>query len=151
MLEHLNRVNDVSVLSVYDKAFESRILKHLKFDLPDEKLRKSIIRKMIPVKAPVENGHLTDAQLDELVKISEGLAGRQIKNAILDALTSAAFNNEEVISYSYFKQGFENTKSNLERLQQENGPNISFEIKEQLEKRIQQNLELEKQEILTTV
>ncbi|MTH55555.1 AAA family ATPase [Bacillus mangrovi] len=128
----------------YDNAFESRILKHLKFDLPDSRLRKSIIRKMIPVKAPIENDSLTDAQLDELVAISEGLAGRQIKNAILETLTYAAFNNEEVISFKYFKEAFEKLKSNLEFLKSESGPTISFEVKEQLEKRIQKNLDAEK-------
>lgn len=39
----------------YDKAFESRIFKHIKFELPNEILRSELILKMIPNKVPFED------------------------------------------------------------------------------------------------
>ena len=43
----------------YDKAFDSRILCSIKFELPDRELRKQSIAKMIPSKAPINREILT--------------------------------------------------------------------------------------------
>lgn len=90
----------------YDEAFESRILKHLEFTLPNGPTRAQLIKKMIPSKLPLAPGTLSESQLKELAEISEGFAGRELKNAVLDAITNAAFDDVHSIDYSYFKQAF---------------------------------------------
>ena len=42
-----------NLVSNFDHAFESRILKHIKFELPNEDARIEIIKKMIPSKLPI--------------------------------------------------------------------------------------------------
>jgi len=49
---------------------------------------------------------LSESQLKELAELSEGFAGRELKNAVLDAITNAAFDDVHSIDYSYFKQAF---------------------------------------------
>lgn len=124
----------------YDKAFESRILKHLKFDLPDEKLRRRLIETMIPSKLPLTELFNED-QYNELVTLSDGLAGRQIKNAILDTLTTAAYYNEDTVSYVYFKNAFESMKEKNEKMTQEGSkPPLPPAVKEALEAKIKESL-----------
>ena len=59
-----------NLVSNFDKAFQSRILKHIKFELPNEEARISIIRKMIPGKLPL-TGPLVDSELKELGEMTE--------------------------------------------------------------------------------
>ena len=56
----------------YDKAFESRILRNIKFSLPDKELRKVLILKMIPSKAPIDRTILTDSIINQLSDYTEG-------------------------------------------------------------------------------
>ena len=41
-----------NLVTNFDKAFESRILKHIKFELPDENARMHIIEKKLPTQIP---------------------------------------------------------------------------------------------------
>ena len=64
-----------------DKAFESRILAHIKIDLPNREARAAIIRTLIPAQLPLV-APLTDDDLLRASDTIEGLAGREIKQAI---------------------------------------------------------------------
>lgn len=94
----------------YDPAFESRILKHLQFTLPDQTTREQLIWKMIPSKLPLVAGALNDEHIEKLAKLSEGFAGRELKNAVLDAITNAAFDNVQAVEFSYFDRAFTNAR-----------------------------------------
>lgn len=119
-----------NLVSNFDKAFQSRILKHIKFELPNEEARISIIRKMIPGKLPL-TGPLVDSELKELGEMTEGFSGREIKNAILDTLLAKASEDNEaaIFTFSDFKKGFENKKKEMEALKKEMSGNKLMKIK----------------------
>lgn len=106
-----------NLVANFDTAFESRILKHLKFDLPNEDARISIIEKMIPSKLPIEK-KLNDEELRSLSQIVDGLSGREIKNAILETLLTKADSKqqEQMFNYDDFKSGFLLKKEQYEEL-----------------------------------
>ncbi|RDU66063.1 AAA family ATPase, partial [Helicobacter didelphidarum] len=83
-----------NLLENYDKAFHSRILRSIEFVLPNAKQRKKIIQKTIPTKLYEQGVQFDDTQLDILASLSEGFAGREIKNAVLNALISVANKSE---------------------------------------------------------
>ena len=69
----------------FDKAFESRILAHIKLDLPKREARAAILRGLMPERLPLA-APMTD---DDLLAVSdkmEGLAGREIKQAVKQLL-----------------------------------------------------------------
>lgn len=69
----------------FDKAFESRILAHIKLDLPNREARAAILRGLMPERLPLA-APMTD---DDLLAVSdkmEGLAGREIKQAVKQLL-----------------------------------------------------------------
>jgi len=133
-----------NLIKNYDKAFESRIFKHLKFDLPDENHRKLIIEKSIPQKVPFENNQrLNEVQLTELAKITEGLSGRYIKNGILNALTNAVLEKREYVTYQDFKESCENLAKTIKDIKEDsnhNSVNLDPKKKKELEKKIAEKL-----------
>lgn len=134
----------------YDRAFESRIFKHLKFDLPSVENRKQIIQKTIPLKVPLEKD-MTSSDIDLLVELSEGFSGREIKNAVLDALTHAVAEDKNIVSFKAFEDAFERFKASKLELQQEYSKDGSLnpEQKKTLEEKIKANLALAKGSDLT--
>lgn len=106
-----------NLVTNFDTAFESRILKHLKFDLPNEDARISIIEKMIPSKLPIEKKFNIE-ELRSLSQIVDGLSGREIKNAILETLLTKADSKqqEQMFNYDDFKSGFLLKKEQYEEL-----------------------------------
>lgn len=78
-----------NLVTNFDPAFESRILKHIRFELPNKEARAAIIKKMIPSKLPLTEP-LTDEHFVEASALIEGFSGREIKGAILDLLLSKA-------------------------------------------------------------
>lgn len=104
----------------YDRAFESRILKHIKFSLPDVECRKQLICKKIPSKAPLasdictETGTLSMDLAFKLAEIVEGFSGREIKNCILESLVKAAQTEEEVLSESILVSTFQKAKESFD-------------------------------------
>ena len=126
----------------YDKAFESRIFKHLKFDLPNEHNRKIIIEKTIPPQVPFQDSQrLTEQDFEVLVKLSEGFGGREIKNAILDALITAISDGRMYVCYSDFISSFEYKKKSRDNLLNET--NDSEVRKKALTEKIKENLKKE--------
>lgn len=132
-----------NLLKNYDRAFESRIFKHIKFDLPDKNLRKKMIAKMIPPEVPLDKP-LDQDQLDELGEISEGFSGRDIKNCIRDALSSVLFQNRTVVAFEDLKVSFLSYKEKKKDIEREyQGGGIDPVTKRQLEDKIKKNLKEE--------
>lgn len=95
----LNILNDfdgdlifaTNFISNYDPAFMRRISKHVKFGLPDENVRKLILKKYVPQKL---SGGIDFIRLGQ---ISEGLSAADIENATLMAGFSAATEGRNLI------------------------------------------------------
>ncbi len=117
----------------YDEAFNSRIFKHIRFELPDKETRKKIIKIMIPPKAPLDF-QLDDENLEKLAEISEGFSGRDIKNAVKDVLITALYKNLDKIPLSLFEECFEKYKKLHKNLKNDIN-------KEKVEESIRINLE----------
>ena len=125
-----------NLIKNYDPAFESRILKSIKFELPDENARKEILKKSIPVKLPFKNDEiLQEDDYCELAKIIEGFSGREIKNAVLKTLCFVAEKEEKCFEFADFKLCFENAKKEFDEMKSARGPN-----KEKLAQEISENL-----------
>jgi len=75
----------------YDKAFKSRFLYEIEFDLPDRDCRKSMLSKYIEKILTLSNANYSDEQINELVTISDGLSGRELKSAVLESLNQYAY------------------------------------------------------------
>lgn len=93
---------DVSVIFAtnlnenYDKAFDSRILCSIKFELPDRELRKQSIAKMIPSKAQINREILTDELLYKLSDLTDGFSHRELKNTVLMVLTECCKKDSQI-------------------------------------------------------
>lgn len=93
---------DVSVIFAtnlnenYDKAFDSRILCSIKFELPDRELRKQSIAKMIPSKALINREILTDELLYKLSDLTDGFSHRELKNTALMVLTECCKKDSQI-------------------------------------------------------
>lgn len=109
-----------NLVSNFDHAFDSRILKHLKFELPNEDARIEIIRKMTPSKLPMSMP-LTDDEYRTLSKIVDGFSGREIKNCLLDLFLAKATAEQENARFTFadFEDGFKKKKEELEKLKKE--------------------------------
>lgn len=132
----------------YDKAFESRILKHIHFDLPTLENREAIISITIPSKVPFSEEVNREELCKKLAEISEGFSGREIKNAVLESLTSAVQQSTETIGEAVFLEGFQKHKERLEKFEQERKQKgtMSKEVKERIESKIKEKLAQEKSE-----
>lgn len=75
----------------YDKAFKSRFLYEIKFELPDAECRSKIIHSYIERLSPLKNANYSYEQIDTLINSTNGLSGRDIKSLILDSLNILAY------------------------------------------------------------
>lgn len=119
----------------YDKAFNSRIIRSVKFDLPDKELRKNAIPALIPSRAPIDRNILDDELLDKLCDLSEGFSYRELKNTILLLLTECCAKNIETIDKELLLDVFEKKKKEVESLKE-----ASKSRKEKLGAQITENL-----------
>lgn len=95
----LNILNDfdgdiifaTNFISNYDAAFMRRISKHVRFSLPDQKVRKMLIRKYVPQA-------MVGIDYEFLGNVSEGLSAADIENATLMAAFSAVSDGRIAIS-----------------------------------------------------
>ena len=138
----------INLADNYDKAFESRILKHIHFDLPTLENREAIIAITIPSKVPFSEEVNREELCKKLAEISEGFSGREIKNAVLESLTSAVQQSTETIGEAVFLEGFQKHKERLEKFEQERKQKgtMSKEVKERIESKIKEKLAQEKSE-----
>lgn len=131
----------------YDKAFESRILKHIHFDLPTLQNREAIIAITIPSKVPFAEEVNKEELCKKLAEISDGFSGREIKNAVLESLTNAVQKATETINETIFIEGFEKHKERLLKFEEERKQKgISKELKEKIEGKIKAKFAEEKEE-----
>ena len=109
-----------NLVSNFDIAFESRILKHIHFELPNHDARIEIIKKMIPSKLPLSEP-LSQETLDEASDILEGFSGREIKSAVLELLVDKAEIDVTNITFSGidFINAFRKKKLQKEQLKNE--------------------------------
>lgn len=139
MLILLESFNGVVVFATnlhenYDSAFESRILKHIQFELPNKNIRFKIIKKMIPLKAPIDNNVSDDEFLLHLSEIIDGFSPREIKNTILEVLISSIQKNT-FINRELFEEIFKKSKEKFDILKSKANK------KKQLQQQIKDNLE----------
>lgn len=85
MLIELERFEGVVVFATnfvenYDKAFESRITHHIRFELPDSNGRRLIWKKMLVPNIPLSIERET--LIEALVSMSEGFSGRDIRTCM---------------------------------------------------------------------
>lgn len=102
----------------FDKAFETRILKSIRFDLPDEPSRVKLFRLMIPDKVPFVRS-LSDEDYLEFAKESEDFSGREIKNTVLEALSKGAKENISLFTPQMFVDAIKRHAESLKKLKEE--------------------------------
>ena len=109
-----------NLLKNYDKAFESRILRSLRFDLPDDECRRLLIRQKIPMQIPFSHGeNLDETAISEISSIAKGFSGREIKNAVLRTLCRVALDEKESFVVNDFITGFKSAAEERMKVQQE--------------------------------
>ena len=141
-----------NLVSNFDSAFESRILKHIKFELPNKEARIVIIKNMMPPNLPWKVP-LTKIEIEELSDLAEGLSGREIKGVILETLLKKV----SVLGYSAnfdandFKERFILKQEEKKQLKEENDANLKKRITNALQRKItndnQQDADSEKNEV----
>ncbi|UVD79273.1 AAA family ATPase [Myroides albus] len=124
----------------YDKAFESRILKHIEFSLPNLENRVKILDRMLVNKIPIDKHIDRGLLLHELSIISEGFSGREIKNALLECLTLAAYKNENILSEKLFTDNFRAFSKKKISLNTDKRNFLPEEVKKKLTDKIKQNI-----------
>lgn len=102
----------------FDKAFETRILKSIRFDLPDEPSRVKLFRLMIPDKVPFVKP-LSDENYLEFAKESEDFSGREIKNTVLETLSKGAKDNISLFTPQMFVDAIKHHAESLKKLKEE--------------------------------
>ena len=125
-----------NLVTNFDKAFESRILSHIKFELPNREARAAIIRKMLPQDLPIDNT-ITDENLLEASDIIDGLSGREIKNAIQSMLLNEAQAHGEnaVFTFDILKKSLEDKKTSLDKLKTAENERIKSKIARKLKEK----------------
>ena len=78
----------------YDRGFETR-MRHIHFPMPDRKSRLQLWKNHLPEELPFEG----DVNLEALAEL-EGICGRDIKNAVIDAALRSARKGNRVITHS---------------------------------------------------
>lgn len=129
-----------NLVTNFDKAFESRILDHIKLELPNKEARAAIIDKMLPSKMPLDH-RFTQEELLEASDLIDGFAGREIKNAVLTMLLDKASLglDNPVFTFDDLKTALAKKKEQIEKLKAED----KERRKEKIAKRLQDKFEEE--------
>lgn len=107
-----------NLIKNFDPAFETRILRHIKFDLPDTQARSVIFKTLIPSKVPMGQS-LKDEDYLLLAQASEGFSGRDIRNSVLDTLSNAARQNLSHLSKELFINSINKRQETYKKLSDE--------------------------------
>lgn len=91
-------------ISNFDSAFMRRIQYHIKFELPNEKMRVLLWKRFMPDEMP------TDADPIELAKKYDQISGSDISTAVLKAALKAASSDLESVPMDYFFEAIEKIK-----------------------------------------
>ncbi len=126
-----------NLINNYDKAFHSRIYKHIQFSLPDVDLRIRLIRNLIPKRLKFSDGNnLSHEQLMVLSKCADGFSGRDLKNTILASLIHC--HNEGVVSYDNFYNTFQKSRLSKDQVSvaSKNGSSSSSDLAGRIKRHI---------------
>lgn len=133
----------------FDPAFETRILRHIKFDMPDNDGRIALFKMLIPKKAPLTSP-ITDDEYDLLAKASEGFSGRDIRNTILDSLSSIAKDGTDVLDVNIILSSISKRQESYTKLKEEKSQD-NKKIVEDIKKGIEANATKEFNEALVAI
>lgn len=128
-----------NLVTNFDKAFESRIIDHIKLELPNKEARADIIDKMLPSKLPMEH-RLSEEELLEASEIIEGFSGREIKSAILSMLQKKAGSTDENILFSFddVKNALAFKKQQIEQLKAEENERKKQKILKKIQEKVEE-------------
>ena len=129
-----------NLVTNFDKAFESRILDHIKLELPNREARAAIIEKMLPSKMPLDH-RFTQNELLEASDLIEGFAGREIKNAILTMLLDKASQklSKPRLTLEDLKVEKKKKKEQIEKLKAEENDRRKAKIAKRLQDRLEED------------
>lgn len=132
-----------NLVTNFDKAFESRILNHIKFELPNLEARAAIIEKMLPKELPKDKEFSTEDFLSAS-ELIDGLSGREIKTAIQSMLLNGAqqYGENAVFTIESLKNALSEKKASIEKLKSEE----KLKLKEKVTKKLQEKNEEAKME-----
>lgn len=122
MLKRLEEFEGIVIFATnlvknFDQAFQTRILKHIKFELPNKEARTSIYKTLIPSKCPLDG--FDETTYDFLSEHSDGFSGRDIRNTILDTLSNAAKENKTSISMNDFLTAIKTRQESYAKLKED--------------------------------
>jgi len=113
----------------YDQAFETR-LRSIEFTLPDRACRRQIWAVHLPPQLPIDN----DVNLDELADV-DGLCGREIREAVVDAALQAASRNQPTVTRGDFLSAIDRVvKSRFTRTENVTVQELTVEEQEAVER-----------------
>lgn len=130
-----------NLLENYDKAFESRIIKNVEFELPNEQLRKELIKIVIPSKVPKEENLFDPDFLNELSNLINGFSPREIKNLSLEVLVTLIEENKNMVSKDVIRKVFQNNKYEKDYASKKELPQKVKLTSETFDKKIQEGIE----------
>ena len=133
-----------NLVTNFDKAFESRILDHIKLELPNREARADIISKMLPAKLPMLHRPTQD-ELLEASDLIEGFSGREIKSAVLTMLLDKAGKEEEnpFFTLEDLKDALTKKKEQIEKLKAEEKERRKAKIVKKLEEKFEEDAAVE--------
>lgn len=152
MLIYLENFSGVVIFATnlvtnFDQAFNSRILSHIKFELPNKEARAAIIAKMIPDKLPKDHA-FTEEEYLEASELIEGLSGREIKTAIQTMLLNEAAEHgkDAIFTIDILKEALKSKKESIEQLKAEEQLRLKAKITKKLQEKSMENKAMEEQE-----
>ena len=147
MLIYLEEFSGVVIFATnlvtnFDQAFNSRILSHIKFELPNKEARAAIIAKMIPAKLPKDHDFTEDEYL-EASDLIDGLSGREIKTAIQTMLLNEAqaHGKDAIFTIDILKEALKTKKESIEKLKAEENLRLKAKITKKLQEKAMENEE----------
>ena len=125
-----------NLVTNFDRAFDSRILNHIRFELPNREARAAIIETMIPEKLPVDKVFSKEDYL-AVSDLIEGLSGREIKTAIQSMLLAEAQKHgaNAIFTVELLRNALVQKKESKERLKNEENERIKKKIVKKLKEK----------------
>ena len=121
MFQLLENYNGVIIFATnlvtdFDKAFKSRILAFIEFELPDQDTRARLIQIMTPKDLPMARP-LKLEELQQLAEMIDGFSGREIRKGMLTVLSDGAMRGVTNFTFEDFKKGFESVKTDTDNIE----------------------------------
>lgn len=90
----------------FDPAMLRRIAQHVEFKLPDEEMRKKLLRLHVPEEVPLNE----DVDFDELARETDKLSGGDIKNVCINSIVSACMEDPQELTQTLLLDEIKRTK-----------------------------------------